>query len=1159
MTAIADPASPSAVRRVARVEIHPRPGQPDAVAHPYIDALRRRFGPAAEMRAAVVYLIESTLNDDAVTRAAEELLADPVTQRCVVGVGSLPAEAVTSPCSLLEVHYLPGVMDPVAQSAREAIVEMTTGEPGLSLDDIEIRTGIRFDLIGVAAPAEEIERFARQTLANTVIQEIHCEPFWPQAFPHGHEYRLKVTQVPIRELDDAALVKMSREAHLFLSLDEMRAVRDHYRAQNRDPNDVELETLAQTWSEHCVHKTLKATVRYREQGTGDRGQGTGAASGTSLSSLINFASRPGHVVNPDGSITIHNLLKSTIAAATKKLTTSDERTGEKPIVDWCVSVFVDNAGVIKFDEHDAVCIKVETHNRPSAIEPYGGAATGIGGCIRDVMGTGLSAKPIANMDVFCVAFPGNWEQGQGPGAKGQGAAEQGQGAEEIPQSDPSALGPWPLALPKGIIHPRRILQRVVAGVRDYGNRMGIPTVNGAVAFHDDYLGNPLVFCGCVGLLPLDKCFGEAAPGDRIVALGGRTGRDGIHGATFSSAELTDTHADEFSHAVQIGNAITQKKMLDVILQARDFEGGSLYRAITDCGAGGFSSAVGEMGEDVGAHVTLETAPLKYRGLSYTEIWISEAQERMILAVPPQNMAKLRELCDAEDVEMCDLGYFGCRENGTACGGEGEAMLVLSYAGTEVGRMSMHFLHNGIPMPTREAEWGLGKRDEETKRRRDEVTENRRHEARDSSVSDASSLRLSLSSSLFSLLSHPNIASKHWIIRQYDHEVQGGSVIKPLVGPKQDGPGDAAVVRPKLDGNRGLAIGCGLAQNIAEKATERGAALDGDSYFAALAAIDEAVRNVVCAGADPTRIAILDNFCWAKCDDPRQFGALVRAAEACYDGALAYKTPFVSGKDSLSNQFTQENGQVITIPQTLLITAMGIVPDVTKSRTMDAKAAGNVLLIVGDTTSAMGGSHAAMVGMEGQGPRAKGQGEETKGQGPRAEGQGEDGVELESQIRNPKSEIRNPPLSIRNLHIPRVDLSAGPRNAAAVAALIEQRLVASAHDCSDGGLLVAAAEMAFAGRVGLDMDITHVPTPSGADAIGEFEACFAETPSRYLLEVAPAKVDAVVRALKERDVPFAQVGVFARHDRLTVRTGKLGRLLDESLDRLRETWLKPLDW
>ncbi|MEX2216228.1 MAG: AIR synthase-related protein [Phycisphaeraceae bacterium] len=1070
MTATATDVAFAAARRVHRIEIHPQPGQPDPLAGQYLDELRRRFGPAASLRAAAIYLIESPLDDAAIHRIALELLADPITQEAVIGA----SERTGGP--IVEVHYLPGVMDPVAQSAREAIVEMI---PSLSIDDIEIRTGWRFDLENVIADELALERLGEQVMGNTVIQEIHTEPFWPSAFPHGHAYEMKVTHIAMRELDDDGLMKMSREAHLFLSLDEMRAIRDYYRSVERDPSDIELETLAQTWSEHCVHKTLKATIRYKETGdrsqeTGDRGQG----------SAISFIGRPGHEVNPDGSITIHNLLKSTIAAATKKLTQGDEKT--PAAVDWCVSVFVDNAGIIRFDDEDAICIKVETHNHPSAIEPYGGAATGIGGCIRDVMGTGLSAKPIANTNVFCVAMPDRFAQSN--------EVTELQ-SDEVTDFETSSLrhSVTP-SLPRGIIHPKRVLQRVVAGVRDYGNRMGIPTVNGAVYFDDDYLGNPLVYCGCIGLIPLDKCFGDSKPGDRIIALGGRTGRDGIHGATFSSAELTDTHADEFSHAVQIGNAITQKKTMDVILQARDQEDGPLYSAITDCGAGGFSSAVGEMGSKIGAKVQLENAPLKYPGLSYTEIWISEAQERMVLAVPLEKIERLRKLCDAEDVEMCDLGEFGCSENEVA-------QLVLTYHGTEVGRLSMHLLHEGIPMPTREATWGS---DEVTKLRSDAVA----------SDSDTPSLRHSVTSSLLSLLSHPNIASKHWIIRQYDHEVQGGSVIKPLVGPGQDGPGDAAVIRPKLSSNQGIALGCGLAPHLSEKATARGLAVDGDSYWATLAALDEAVRNVVCAGADPLRIAVLDNFCWPRCDDPKQLGSLVRAAEACYDAAIAYRTPFVSGKDSLSNQFMTEEGRLITIPPTMLITAMGIVPDVMKSRTMDAKASGNVLLLVGDTTSAMGGSHVA------QSP----------------------GIAI--------------PGLCRNLTIPRVDLKQGPLNATAIAKLIEKKLAASVHDCSDGGLLVAAAEMAFAGRIGLDVDLTHVPS---REPLPEFEACFAESPSRYLVEVAPAKVDAVIRTLREMKVPFGQVGVFADHANLIVRSGKQGRIMEESLDALREAWLKPLDW
>ena len=332
--------------------------------------------------------------------------------------------------------------------------------------------------------------------------------------------------------------------------------------------------------------------------------------------------------------------------------------------DFCLSVFKDNAGVIAFDETDAICFKAETHNHPSAIEPYGGAATGAGGVIRDILGTGLAAKPIANTDVFCVAFP---DAGLSIANRKSQIAN----------------------LPKGVIHPKRILQQVVAGVRDYGNRMGIPTINGAVYFDDNYIGNPLVFCGCVGLIPRDKIEKEARSGDAIVVMGGRTGRDGIHGATFSSAELTDTHADEFSHAVQIGNAITEKKMADVILQARDRD---LFNSITDCGAGGLSSAVGEMGEKIGAMVDLDKVPLKYAGLSYAEIWISEAQKRMVLAVPREKVDELLKLSRSEDVEATVIGQFGTEKRD----------LILRYQQQEVGRISMHFLHDGIRVPTRRA-------------------------------------------------------------------------------------------------------------------------------------------------------------------------------------------------------------------------------------------------------------------------------------------------------------------------------------------------------------------------------------------------------------------------------------------------------------------------
>ncbi|MEM9915592.1 MAG: phosphoribosylformylglycinamidine synthase subunit PurS, partial [Planctomycetota bacterium] len=859
MTALDHAVSP-AVRRIIRVEVRAQPGHADTLGHATLPQAQSHLGPAVTaVGTAAVFLIEAALSDADARQIADELLADPINQTALLGVSDVE-DAVS-----VEVHYLPGVMDPVAESTQDAIREMLP-----TLNDVQVRTGTRYDFSldsetqDQAPPptADDFRGFAETQLANTVVQSVHLDPYTPAAFVRGGAYDFKLTHIPIRDLDDAALEVMSREAHLFLSLDEMREIQRYYQEAEREPTDVELETLAQTWSEHCVHKTLKSTVSYTT---------------TDKESLDIFRGKAGHEIADDGTVTIHNLLKTTVAAATFDLKKKWQGTDRE---DWLVSVFDDNAGIVRFDDTDGIAIKVETHNHPSALEPYGGAATGIGGCIRDIMGTGLSAKPIANTDTFCVAFPD---------------AEPGD-------------------LPNGVIHPKRTLQRVVDGVRDYGNRMGIPTVNGAVYFHDDYVANPLVYAGCVGIIPLDKCFGDAQPGDRIIILGGATGRDGIHGATFSSAELTDTHADEFSHAVQIGNAITEKKTLDVILQARDYvdpqtgEARCLFNAISDCGAGGFSSAVGEMAEKVGAKVTLDTAPLKYDGLTYTEVWISEAQERMPLAVPAANVESLRKLAEAEDVPFCDLGEFGYQ---APAPGNNEDQnvptLLLTWHGEEVGRLAMGFMHDGIPTPTREATWPAATSDE--------LTVNSDEWKRDPSAS-----LMTVHSSLVTLLSHPNIASKHWIIRQYDHEVQAGSVVKPLVGPEQDGPSDGAVIRPKLDSTKGITLSNGLAPYLSEKATADGTAIDGDSYWATLAALDEAVRNAVCVGADPRHLAILDNFCWPRCDDPAQLGSLVRAAEACYDGAMAYETPFVSGKDSLSNQFTTEAGELITIPPTMLISA-----------------------------------------------------------------------------------------------------------------------------------------------------------------------------------------------------------------------------------------------
>jgi phosphoribosylformylglycinamidine synthase subunit PurSL len=792
-------------------------------------------GPISTSR---IFLIDTDAAKSQVRKIADELLADAIVES---------AELIDKPqdesdASRIEIHLKPGVMDPVAASTEMAIRDM-----GLNVK--EVRTGRAFVIHG-SVPREQLQHIASRVLANGVIESVHFDRYIPAKFEAGREYQFQLKHVALRELTDAQLTKLSREGHLFLSLAEMKAIQSYFREQNREPTDIELETLAQTWSEHCVHKTLKSAVEVEVHD----------AAGKTI-----------------GHRRYGNLIKETIFKSTMEL--MDAAPGANP---FCLSVFADNAGVIAFDEIDAVCFKVETHNHPSAIEPYGGSATGAGGVIRDILGTGLAAKPIANTDVFCVAYP-----------------------------DTSQL-------PRGVIHPKRVLQQVVAGVRDYGNRMGIPTVNGAVYFDNRYIGNPLVFCGCVGLIPRDKIFKRSNDGDAIVVMGGRTGRDGIHGATFSSAELTDTHADEFSHAVQIGNAITEKKVADVILQARDR---NLFTAITDCGAGGLSSAVGEMGEKIGAVVELDRVPLKYAGLRYDEIWISEAQERMVMSVPQGKVVELLKLAGGEDVEATVIGVFGTPQR----------ELVLNYRGSEVGRMGMKFMHDGIPMPARKAVVVERKNDDG----RWKMEDGKSASAPSSIFHPPSSLSPGeFRQRLLNALAHPNIASKHWIIRQYDHEVQGGSVIKPLIGPQQIGPSDAAVVRPKLSSYRGMAIGCGLCPQVT------------DPYDMAIAAIDEAIRNIICVGSDYNRIAILDNFCWPSVDDEKTMGTLVRACEACYDAAKAFGIPFISGKDSLHNQFTnQETGEVIRIPPTLLISAIGIVEDVRKCVTMDLKTPGGKVMLV----------------------------------------------------------------------------------------------------------------------------------------------------------------------------------------------------------------------
>lgn len=982
------------------VDIYPAPGLPDRPAE-RLAAAARDLGLRSDLKVTVAqgYLIQGTLERAQVERLAAELLADSVVERTVIApVGDLQLNS--PPAGRRQVvHVLPkpGVMDPVAQSALAAAAD-------LGLEAGAIRT-LRKYWFGELADAE-LQNIATKLLANDAIEQAVIGPLTFDRLEVGSDYQFQLVTVALRDFDDAALEQLSRQGQLYLSLVEMRTIQTYFRELGRNPTDAELETIAQTWSEHCSHKTLKGRIRYRDE---------------------------------QGETQFENLLKETIFAATQQLR---QRAGAD---DWCVSVFEDNAGVVTFDEQNHVAFKVETHNHPSALEPYGGANTGLGGVIRDSLGTGLGAKPVCNTDVFCFAPP---------------------------DTDPATL-------PAGVLHPRRVMQGVVAGVRDYGNRMGIPTVNGAIFFDRRYLGNPLVFCGNVGVLPVGKVQKAVQAGDLIVAVGGRTGRDGIHGATFSSAELTE-HSETLSGgAVQIGNAITEKMVADVVLAARDR---GLFTAITDCGAGGFSSAVGEMAEKVGAEVQLERAPLKYAGLSYTEIWISEAQERMVLSVPPAHWDEFAELCQSEGVEATAIGTF-----------VPTGRLRLHYGDQLVADLDLKFLHDGRPPVVREAVCIPPPPTALTV-------------ASQSTQSGHPAIRLDPGQSLLKILGALNVASKEWVIRQYDHEVQGGSVVKPLVGVASDGPSDAAVVRPVLGSRRGIVIACGMNPCYG----------DFDTYWMAASAIDEAVRNCVAVGANPARIALLDNFCWGNTDRPETLGSLVRAALACRDLALELGTPFVSGKDSLNNEFryVDANGQqqLIAIPPSLLISALGQIDDVGQAITMDFKAPGNPLYLVGLTRNELGGSQFAQIN------------------------------------------------GLAGGEVPKVQAADARQLFAALHQAIAAGLVRACHDLSEGGLAVAAAEMAFAGGLGARIELGDVPADiAEADASQrDLWLLFSESNTRFLCEVPPgAAADFEARLA---GLPHACIGKTMETDRLEVFSAAgAADLIDLPLGELKAAWKQPLAW
>lgn len=982
-----------------RIDVCLKLSLPDPSGQRLIARIKSDLGLAVDdIRVADGFIIDVDLEDLALGTIAEEVFRDPVIQEVKID------EPLNLPFDwLVEVGYRPGVTDNIGRTAREA-VERTLNLKTRSVGGVYSK---KLYFFRGRLTREEVAHITKDLLANDLIQN------WRIFSPSDDRSTVTVPKVDskakilVREIDldisDAELLNISQKGVLALNLEEMKAIRSFFQGKeflsdrkehglSQRITDCELEVLAQTWSEHCKHKIFNATIDYEEGGK---------------------------------YIQINSLFKTYVQGSTEVIR---HELGDK---DFCLSVFKDNAGVIKLDDDWNIVMKVETHNSPSALDPYGGALTGIVGVNRDPFGTGLGCRLIFNTDVFCFAPP-----------------------------DYNGV------IPPRLLHPKRVFEGVREGVEHGGNKSGIPTVNGAVVFDERYLGKPLVYCGTGGLMPAfvngkPGHIKKANTGDRIVMTGGRIGKDGIHGATFSSEEL---HEGSPVTAVQIGDPITQKRMTDFLLMARDL---GLYSSITDNGAGGLSSSVGEMAQESGgARILLEKAPLKYPGLQPWEILLSEAQERMTVAVPPDRLLEFMDLAEKLDVEATDIGEF-----------TDDGKFTVYWHESPIVHLPLSFMHNGVPQMRLKATWKAPE-----------------HVEPDFDCPE------DLARELHQLMSRWNICSKERLIRQYDHEVQAGSVVKPLIGIQNDGPADAAVQRPILDRYVGVAVGCGIVPRYS----------DIDTYWMMAAVIDEAVRNIVSVGANPDHMAGLDNFCWC---DPVQsdktpdgefkLAQLVRANKALYEMCVAYNIPCVSGKDSMKNDYSIR-GSKISIPPTVLFTAIGVLPDVRKAVTPDFKAPGDLIYVLGMTYDELGASeYLASKGFIGS---------------------------KVPKVLDPKSSIGSYRVLFR---------------------AVCRGLVASIHDLSDGGLGVALSESTFSGGLGAAINLAKMAYK------GEHRddyVLFSESTSRFLVSVAPSKQEAFEEELS--GFPLSLIGKTSYDQTLIVNGLDSRPIINLNIETLKKAWQAP---
>ena len=984
------------LRCPVRIAVAYRPGITDGRATALAAALAADgIGLISAIRIVDIHIVAGV----PVERAAlETLLADGV-------ASSVIDEAPLDGAGLvIEVTCRPGVHDPASGTLREVVGLLAADLPASAT--LQTARQYRFRFEEGADPSAVSGRLA-DALHNPLVQQATAiaAPAWergarpPERYPAvAVERAPAVDRIDVAAMDDAALARLSDRRLLALSAAELAAIRSYaadfaVRSRRQEAGigepltDVELEMLAQTWSEHCKHKIFNAVIDHTEDGRTER---------------------------------IASLFDTYIRRTTAEL---DDGSG------FLKSVFSDDSGVIRFDERTLLCFKAETHNAPSALDPYGGAITGIVGVNRDIIGTGRGAKPIFNTDVLCFAPPSTPEQ----------------------------------EVPAGLMHPRRVLAGVHRGIVDGGNQSGIPVVAGAFLFDPSFVGKPLVFCGTGGMLPAEVAGepawqGRVLPGDLAVMVGGRIGKDGIHGATFSSLALDDNSP---TSAVQIGDPIVQRRVLDLLLEARD---AGLFHGITDNGAGGLSSSLGEMArESGGVSIDLDAAPLKYPGLAPWEILLSESQERMSLAVPPGRLESLRHLAVDRGVELSVVGRF-----------TDDGLVTVRAGGGLVASLDLEFLHDGVPRMRLRSAW------EPPPAVR--VAADR---LRDSPAPEEA---------LLALLAEPNVTSKESLVRQYDHEVRAGSVVKPFCGVSADGPTDGAVVRPRYDSYRGVTVTHGICPWLSQV----------DPYVMAMCAVDEAVRAHVACGGDPDRMAALDNFCWPDPvesgetpDGRHKLGQLVRAARGLRRACLAYRLPLISGKDSMKND-AYACGRKISVLPTLLVSLIGIIPDVRRALTTDFKRPGDLLFLVGATRDELRASTYD-----------------------RLYGGGRHGPDVQPEAARD---------TYRALH-----------------AAAREGCMASCHDLSDGGLAVALAECTIGGRLGARVRLERLAVPPRTSTTG---LLFGESPSRLLVSVPRQRRERFLALID--GLGGAEIGEVSNDRRLHVsRHGR--RILRVEVARLAAAW------